>query len=43
MGGAGIIGGVYTAMSGQPWAGATIAGLAITGLAVVFLTGKQKK
>lgn len=40
---AGIVGGVYAAINGQAWAGGTIASLAITGLAVVFLTGKRNK
>jgi len=40
---AGIIGGVYAAINGQAWAGGTIASLAITGLAAVFLTGKRGK
>lgn len=40
---AGICGGGYVALHGQAWAGGTIASLAITGLAVVFLTGKAKK
>lgn len=39
----GVSGGAYVAVNGQPWAGATIASLAITGLAVVFLTGRNKK
>lgn len=39
----GVGGGSYVAVSGQPWAGATIASLAITGLAVVFLTGRGKQ
>lgn len=39
----GIGGGVYTAVNGQPEAGGTIAGLAITGLAAVFLTGRAKQ
>jgi len=39
----GIGGGVYTAINGQPEAGGTIAGLAITGLAAVFLTGRARK
>ena len=39
----GIVGGVYTAVRGQPTAGGTIAGWAITGLAAVFLTGRAKK
>ncbi len=39
----GIGGGVYAAVHGQPEAGGTIAGLAITGLAAVFLTGRAKK
>jgi hypothetical protein len=38
---AGIVGGVYAAISGQAWAGGTIASLAITGLAVVCLTGRS--
>ncbi|MBZ0093677.1 MAG: hypothetical protein K8F27_15840 [Sulfuricellaceae bacterium] len=40
---AGITGGAYVAIQGQPWAGGTIASLAITGLAAVFLTGRGKK
>ncbi len=40
---AGISGGAYVALQNQPWAGATIASVAITGLAVVFLTGRIKK
>ncbi len=40
---AGIGGGAYVAIQGEPWAGGTIASLAITGLAVVFLTGRKKK
>ena len=39
----GITTGAYVAIHGQPWAGTTIASLAITGLAVVFLTGHSKK
>lgn len=39
----GIIGGVYAATNGQPWAGGIIASLAITGLAAVFLTGRRGK
>jgi uncharacterized membrane protein len=35
--------GGYVALNGQPGAGGTIAGLAITGLAAVFLTGRSKK
>jgi len=38
-----IAAGAYVAVNGQPWAGTTIASLAITGLAVVFLTGRSKK
>lgn len=38
----GIIGGSYVALSGEAWAGGTIATAALTGLAVVFLTGKNK-
>lgn len=37
---AGVVGGSYVAIMGEPWAGATIAGAALTGLAVVFLRGK---
>lgn len=40
---AGIVAGAYVAVGGQPAAGGTIASLAITGLAVVFLTGRNKK
>ena len=36
----GIISGAYVAVNGQPTAGATIASLSLTGLAVVFLKGK---
>lgn len=39
----GVGGGAYVAIHEQPWAGATIASLALTGLAVVFLTGRNKK
>jgi hypothetical protein len=39
----GISAGAYVALQGQPWAGATIASFAITGLGVVFLTGRSKK
>ena len=39
----GIISGSYVALNGQPTAGGTIATVALTGLAVVFLTGKSKK
>lgn len=39
----GVAGGAYVAIHGQPWAGATIASLALTGLAVVFLTGRRRK
>ena len=38
----GIGAGSWVAVSGQPWAGGTIATTAITGLAVVFLTGRKK-
>lgn len=38
----GIGAGSWVAVSGQPWAGGTIATAAITGLAVVFLTGRKK-
>jgi hypothetical protein len=40
---AGVTGGAYVAMGGQPWAGTVIAGAALTGLAVVFLTGKSNR
>jgi uncharacterized membrane protein len=39
----GVVGGAYVAIHEQPWAGAMIASLALTGLAVVFLTGRSKK
>lgn len=39
----GIISGAIVALKGQAWAGATIASISITGLAVVFLTGKAKQ
>jgi uncharacterized membrane protein len=39
----GVVGGAYVAIHEQPWAGATIASLALTGLAVVFLTGRRRK
>jgi uncharacterized membrane protein len=39
---AGIGVGGYVALHGEPGAGGTIAGLAITGLAAVFLTGRSK-
>lgn len=39
---AGIGGGSWVAVSGQPLAGGTIATAAITGLAVIFLTGRKK-
>lgn len=38
----GIGAGSWVAIGGQPWAGGTIATAAITGLAVVFLTGRKK-
>lgn len=38
----GIGAGSWVAVNGQPWAGGTIATASITGLAVVFLTGKKK-
>ena len=43
IGASGIVGGAYVAINGQPAAGATIASLAITGLAAVFLTGRRNK
>mgnify|MGYP003493814989 FL=1 len=39
----GVAGGAYVAIHEQPWAGATIASLALTGLAVVFLTGRRRR
>lgn len=39
---AGVVGGCYTAIQGQPWAGGLIATASLTGLAVVFLTGQNK-
>lgn len=39
----GILSGAYVAVNGQPTAGATIASLSLTGLAVVFLKGKVSK
>jgi uncharacterized membrane protein len=39
----GIGAGGYVALRGEAWAGATIASIAITGLAVVFLTGRAPK
>ncbi len=39
----GIAAGGYVSVNGQPWAGATIASLAITGLAAVYLTGHRRK
>ncbi|MDD4914272.1 MAG: hypothetical protein PHW13_04440 [Methylococcales bacterium] len=38
---AGVIGGVYASVNGQPTAGGAIAAAALTGLAVVFLTGRS--
>ena len=40
---AGISGGSFVALNGQPWAGGVLASLAITGLAVVFLIGKKEE
>ena len=39
----GVVGGAYVAVNQQPWAGATIASLSLTGLAVVFLTGRKRR
>jgi uncharacterized membrane protein len=39
---AGISAGAWVAISGHEWAGGVIATAAITGLAVVFLTGKKQ-
>ena len=38
----GIGAGSWVAINGQPWAGGMIATASITGLAVVFLTGRKK-
>ena len=38
----GVLGGGYVATHNQPWAGATISTAALTGLAVVFVTGRTK-
>lgn len=38
----GVWGGSYVAMHNQPVAGATISTAALTGLAVVFITGRKK-
>lgn len=40
---AGIGCGSYVALHGQPAAGGTIASLSLTGLAVVFVTGRKSK
>lgn len=39
---AGIIAGAWVAIKGEPWAGGTIATASISGLAIVFLTGRKK-
>lgn len=39
---AGIIAGAWVAIDGEPWAGGTIATASISGLAIVFLTGRKK-
>jgi len=39
----GVGGGSYVAVNGQPEAGGVIATAALTGLAVVFLTGRSKR
>jgi uncharacterized membrane protein len=39
---AGIGGGAYVAIQGQPWAGVSIATAAITGLATAFIVGRNK-
>lgn len=38
---AGVIGGAYVAVMGQPLAGGAIASAALGGLAIVFLTGRK--
>ncbi len=40
---AGIGGGAFVALNGQPWAGALIASFAITGLAIVFIREHKKE
>lgn len=39
---AGVMGGAYVAVMGQPWTGGIIASTALGGLAVVFLTGRKQ-
>jgi len=39
----GVAGGGYVALHNQPWAGAMISTAALTGLAVVFVTGRKNK
>ena len=39
----GILAGTHLALDGEPVAGGTIASIALTGLAVVFLTGRKSK
>lgn len=41
IGGSGVCGGAWVAVQGQPWAGASIAAAALTGLAVAFLAAKK--
>jgi len=41
IGGGAILGGSFVALHGQPWAGTTIAGAAITGLAIAFISGRK--
>lgn len=39
----GVLAGAYVAAHNQPWAGASIASVAISGLAVVFIKGHSNK
>ncbi|WP_145964071.1 hypothetical protein [Chromobacterium phragmitis] len=39
----GMLGGSYVSLHGQPWAGASIAGVTIGTLAVAFITGRKPK
>lgn len=39
----GVGAGSWVALHEQPWAGASIASVALTGLAVVFLTGRSRR
>ncbi len=39
----GVLGGSWVAVNGQPWPGATIAGVTVAGLTVVYLAGKKRR